>query len=308
MKKATDKQILEIYEKTKSCWKTAEILGMCGQSVNERLIRLGKSKGINKFTKREQDRLREVYSSGILKGDGKLKELSKELNRTIPFLSRKARELGLTNYHRKVTETYAENMSKRVRKYLKEKGHPRGMAGKHHTKEVKEYLRKKTKELWENMSEDKKSDFVENMMKKKLEKYGTLATNRKNCTWKQGWREIGVYKKYFRSRWEANYARYLQYKQENGEIKLWEHEPETFWFEGIKRGCRSYLPDFRVTNNDGSVEYIEVKGWFDDRSKTKLKRMKKYYPKVKLIVIFSKDYTEIENKFGGIIPGWEFTN
>lgn len=125
-------------------------------------------------------------------------------------------------------------------------------------------------------------------------------------TWKAGWRDIGGYNKYYRSRWEANYARYLQFLKESGQIADWSHEPETFWFTEIMRGCRSYLPDFRVSENNGSIVYHEVKGWMDSRSKTKLKRMKKYYPDVELILISEKEYIEIEKKLGGIIKGWEY--
>lgn len=122
---------------------------------------------------------------------------------------------------------------------------------------------------------------------------------------KQGWREIGGYRKYYRSRWEANYARYLEWLKQLGEIKEWLHEPETFWFENIKRGVRSYLPDFKVTNNNGDIEYHEVKGWMDDRSKTKLKRMKKYYPHIKMVLIQAKQYKEIGKKVSIMISGWE---
>lgn len=124
-------------------------------------------------------------------------------------------------------------------------------------------------------------------------------------TWKGEWREIGGQRKYFRSRWEANYARYLQWLVENGKIKSWEHEPDTFWFEKIKRGVRSYLPDFKVTEINGSVSYHEVKGWMDDRSATKLKRMKKYYPNVSVILVDTEAYNSIKKTMSRIIPGWE---
>lgn len=124
-------------------------------------------------------------------------------------------------------------------------------------------------------------------------------------TWNAGWREIGGIRKYYRSRWEANYARLLQFQLERGEIAKWEHEPETFWFDAIKRGTRSYLPDFRVTGLDGSVTYHEVKGWMDPRSRTKLKRMKKYHPHIKLVVVDSKVYKSLTKNANVIIPGWE---
>ncbi len=49
---------------------------------------------------------------------------------------------------------------------------------------------------------------------------------------------------YFRSRWERNWARYLNFLVQHGEITGWEYEPKTFWFHKIKRGTRSYKPDF----------------------------------------------------------------
>lgn len=109
---------------------------------------------------------------------------------------------------------------------------------------------------------------------------------------------------YFRSRWEANYARYLNYLMDRDEITAWEHEPDTFWFEKIKRGVRSYLPDFKVYV-EGESYYVEVKGWFDSKSKTKLKRMKIYHPGVKLKLVDEFSYKKLEKEFSGLIEGWE---
>ena len=126
-----------------------------------------------------------------------------------------------------------------------------------------------------------------------------------SAAWKPGWRTIGGKKCYFRSRWEANYALYLEFLKTQKQIIEWEYEPKTFWFEGVKRGTVSYLPDFRITNNNESQEYHEVKGWMDPRSKTKLKRMAKYYPEEKLILIQEKQYNEIKRKVGPMLVGWE---
>ena len=122
---------------------------------------------------------------------------------------------------------------------------------------------------------------------------------------KSGWREIGEKRKYYRSRWEANYARYLEWLKSIGEIYGWEHEPETFWFDGVRRGCVSYLPDFRIYEKSGAVVYHEVKGWMDPKSITKIKRMAKYHPSVKLIVIDQKAYKSLAKQVSGLIKGWE---
>ncbi len=130
---------------------------------------------------------------------------------------------------------------------------------------------------------------------------------------------------YMRSKVEANYARYLKF------LKIeFQHEPRTFLFLGIRRGNVSYMPDFYLPKED---RWVEVKGWFDPSSKTKLKRFKKYYPEqfAKLTVVVRdpwaagkaaiqamkflekleippariESYKEIDRKLGGLIPGWE---
>ena len=105
--------------------------------------------------------------------------------------------------------------------------------------------------------------------------------------------------KFFRSKWEANYARYLNYIG----VK-WEYEPKRFWFDAIKTGTRSYQPDFYLIDED---IWVEVKGWMDAQSKTRLKRFKKYYPEEysKLIIVDQHKYRIIEKEFSNIIPTWE---
>ena len=88
-------------------------------------------------------------------------------------------------------------------------------------------------------------------------------------------------------------------------IKDWLHEPQTFWFEGVKRGCVTYLPDFKVINLDDTHEWIEVKGFMDSKSKTKIRRFKKYYPKESLRVMGAKWYKSNSAKLSNLIPGWE---
>lgn len=110
--------------------------------------------------------------------------------------------------------------------------------------------------------------------------------------------------RYFRSTWEANYARYLNWLKDRGEIQGWDYEAETFEFP-VRRGTRFYLPDFRVTDKHGRVEFHEVKGYMDQPSRTALARMARYYPEVKIIVIDGPAYRDIRDKVGGLIEGWE---
>ncbi len=110
--------------------------------------------------------------------------------------------------------------------------------------------------------------------------------------------------RYFRSGWEANYARYLNWLITQGQIVSWEYEADTFEFHKIKKGIRFYTPDFKILNNDGTYEYHEIKGYMDDASATKLKRMARYYPDTKLILIQKDEYREI-SKWKRLFPEWE---
>jgi len=101
---------------------------------------------------------------------------------------------------------------------------------------------------------------------------------------KQGWEVIGEKRIYFRSGLEVKKARDLELLKIGGYIKEWFHEPETFYFEGIKRGTTNYKPDFKVINMDDSHYWIEAKGWWDAKSKTKVKRFRKYFPNEKLVI------------------------
>lgn len=129
-----------------------------------------------------------------------------------------------------------------------------------------------------------------------------LNANPSKGRYKGGYRaDLGFY---VRSRWEANIARYLRWLTEKGEVAGFEYEAETFEFHAIKRGTRSYTPDFRVHNKDGTVEYWEVKGYMDAASRTKLKRMAKYHPGVKVVLLEREEYAAIR-KWSRLIEHWD---
>ena len=109
---------------------------------------------------------------------------------------------------------------------------------------------------------------------------------------------------FFRSSWEANYARWLNFLVRAGEVERWEYEPDEFWFP-VERGTRSYIPDFKVVYPDGTWEYVEIKGWMDARSKTRLRRMERYYPEIPLRVVGAAEYRALARDAGRLVAGWE---
>jgi len=134
---------------------------------------------------------------------------------------------------------------------------------------------------------------------------GTYVNNRQKCTWKASWREIAGKAIFFRSRWEANYAHYLEACRVSGVIKKWEHEPHLFVFDAIETKYKTYLPDFRVTMADNSIEYHEVKGWFDERSKAKIEYMGLYFPEVCLKIFNGSWFSSKQKRLQNLVPNWE---
>lgn len=116
-----------------------------------------------------------------------------------------------------------------------------------------------------------------------------------------GWYEFGEKRYYLRSKWEVNYAKYLEFLKKQGKIKDWTYEEDEFWFDKIKRGVRSYKPDFKVFNLDDTFEYIEVKGFWDSKSLTKIKRMRIYHPHIKISSVDSEFFNRMNKIFKGFI-------
>jgi len=97
---------------------------------------------------------------------------------------------------------------------------------------------------------------------------------------------------YFRSSWEANYARLLTYLG----IK-WEYEAKTF---DLDKGL-TYTPDFKLSEN----HFVEIKGWMTQKSKEKLNKFKTLYPYVNLELIQRNKYRELCQQFENLVPNWE---
>ncbi|HXJ61930.1 MAG TPA: hypothetical protein VNU68_35270 [Verrucomicrobiae bacterium] len=283
--KASVEELTAAYDQTPNVWRVAERFGMCGQSVHERLKKAGVINPKRVFTNAERLVLIARYADHA--DNGTLSILAKEMGRTKHFICRQANDLGLTDWER-VGNFVNPNL---FQEWGANNPHPRGMLGKRHDWTIEE-IAARTRKMQDTM----------------MERYGKLVPDTDSQrSWKSGWREVAGRRVFFRSSWEANYGRYLQWLKEHSAIAEWEHEPQVFWFNKIKRGTRSYLPDFRVTELNGEIAYHEVKGWMDQRSRTKIKRMRIYHGKVKLIVIPRKTYKMIEGQVGRMIEGWEWS-
>lgn len=306
------------------------------------------------YTEYEKNCIRQAYKENAGLRDGWLSRLAEQLNRPKTNISRYARKKGWTDRNRTWNEDNPGELSVRnltcevcgnnfevfandnkrktcsdtcltehKKRFMEEwhatHEHPRGMQGKTQSAEMRKKTARRVRGYWENITEEELEALYQKRYKSMIEN-GTLM-NRGGYSRARGGKRKDLDNIYFRSRWEANYARYLSFLDVE-----WEYEPETYIFEEIKRGTRSYTPDYYIPDED---VIIEVKGYLDSKSRVKLKRMKKYYPdkfdkmrfvvqklgcsaQKKILDIMDEEdlsrfeyYDEIDEKMGGLVPHWE---
>lgn len=97
---------------------------------------------------------------------------------------------------------------------------------------------------------------------------------------------------YVRSRWEANFARYLKHTNQD-----FEYEKHSF----VLSDGRTYTPDFKVGN-----KFYEVKGWWTAAAKEKFEIFKETYPEVEVQIIDEIGYGLIQERYASSIPTWEY--
>ncbi len=299
--KATDAEIARAYERHGSVWKAGESLGMCGQSVHERVTKLGLLVKGGKFTGRELASIRELYVRGFQKGDGALVELCDRIGRPKTSVCKKAGELGLTNSQRKDAVSLVAQRAKRHSEWIRSNGHPRGMLGKTHSEEARLLIGEGNTAVWKRKTPEEMQVVSRRASAnaRALVRSGALGRG----SWKHGVRVVGGWECFFRSSWEANYARYLESLRLAGEIEDWDYEVRSFKFPGPCKP-RSYTPDFLVTLVNGDEEFHEVKGWMDERSKLQAGHMRAFYPEETLVLIDSKWFKR-NRHLREAIPGWE---
>lgn len=301
-KKISDEVIIESYGRLQNVWKVAKEVGLCGQTVHERVVRLGIVNKMKALTGEERQRILKDYPK--YRADARLDDLAKEMGRAKTYICMKAGELGLTDYkHLPCPPRLCKERGERQRKWIKENGHPRGMLGKTHSEKMRQEMGKRVKEAWADPnsafnSDDYKAKHQEALIKAIKIRSSNAPRENIYSRCKRGWWTNGTKRYFMKSSWEKNYADYLDFLIKCKEIKDWEYEADTFWFEGLKRGVLSYKPDFKVFKQDGTIEYHEVKGWNDAKSQTRLKRMAKYYPTIKVELIDAKRYRGIMKNFG----------
>lgn len=276
--------------------------------------RLGLNQKLAVFTNEEKELIREFYEKNSEQIN--LDDFAKKMNRPKTSICRYAKKEGLTNPSRPITDSKKKLLSDKAKEYIAtekykkevypkqvalltyyaQNEHPRGMLDKHHTDNVRQKMSKSHIELAQNMTTKEKHDIAMKAVQTRLKNCGYNTTSNAYSRCRGGIRpDLNCY---FRSSWEANVARILNYKN----IK-WEYEIKRFFFEEIVDGVASYQPDFYLPEYN---KWIEVKGWMDKKSKIRLKLFKEQFPDEynKLILIDEKYYTQLRDNYSSI-ENWE---
>jgi len=243
-----------------------------------------------KFTSEDDAAITGAYS-GPYAVD--LAELSRRLHRARATISVRAKALGVhkPNFPR-APEREAVYREAGAGLWAG-RAHPAGMRGKAHSSETKALLSEQTRArnlAGGKFSRERRAN-IGKAQSLRLKARPETIYSRSN----KGKRDdLGG--QYFRSSWEANVARWLDFTGVR-----WEYEAKTFEFSQIKRGTRFYTPDFYLPEEE---RFIEVKGWWDEKSLTRRKRMAKYHPAVLIEYIDAPRYRAISASFS-FLPFWE---
>lgn len=303
--------LFSLYKEHGNVWIVADIIGGSGQTIHKVLSNFNLNKIKNKETNEIVDFIKENYIE--YKNNHKTKEIAEKFNVSEIFISRIAKRLKLTSdvkleLSKELKDKKSKISSNNAKQYLKNNPHPKGMLNKKHSKDTLLELSKIVKERWDDKNSVFNSEEFRQKASDRMSKWQNSRIDiHKNYTrGKQGYYPVLNSKPLFmRSSWELNYACYLDYLVKNGEILKWEYEVDVFWFDKIKRGVRSYKPDFKVYDLNGNYVYHEVKGWMDAKSKTKLNRMRIYHPNIKIKLIDHKEYNLIKKQYSHILENWD---
>ena len=305
MKNVDKDLIISEYKKLGNIWKVGELLGINGQYVASVLRRNGVQMNYPKFTKEDETFLINNYEMYV--SEQRLSELATILGRTKQFICRKAKGLGLTNGSRtyKLSKEQKEQKSQIAKDRIAKYGHPKGMLGKKHSVAFRDKMSKRMIQLWQEhpeklMTEYRKKVISDNMTM--MQKEGLLNRDSRCYNTKL---IINDYTYNLKSNWEFNIALYLEYLKSLNLIDKWSYESKRFTFDINEFGIRSYTPDFFISKN-GVNRIIELKGWYDERSKNKQMLMSRFYPNV-VVELWNEDmYHFIEKEYKHKIDKWDY--
>lgn len=151
--------------------------------------RLGLNSKFKPFTNQEKKQIEDFYKNNLDTID--LESFANKIGRQKTSISRYARKIGLTKCNRHLSQKSKEKLKSSLKEYRKtdkylndvkqqqvkllsyyaRNQHPRGMLGKHHSKETRERLSKSHFDLFMNMSQEEKHNRAMKAVETKRKKW-----------------------------------------------------------------------------------------------------------------------------------------
>ena len=249
----------------------------------------------------KHDAILRAYRSGL---PVDLPRLERETGMHRTNICRFARQRGLTDPHRKKAVDSAA-IGARIKRLFREQGHPRGALGMKHTLTARAKIGAASRQRWADPRSAYNSPAYRQRMSDNSHARALASKRHPYSSAKRG-RRADLGGQFFRSRWEANFARYLNLLVARGNVIAWDYEPHTFVFP-VKRGVRSYTPDFRVVFAGGDgVVWCEVKGWWDAKSRARASAMRRFFS-TEVVQVYGEKFFRacVSSGLAARIDGWE---
>jgi hypothetical protein len=313
----------QLYAEGHTAAEIGKVIGRTEGAVRNRCLRIGLAEKVRPWSDAEVEALKAAYAAARAGGPVGQAALADRFGRDHHNVSRKARELGLTNPRRpkalqmrlplagleRGSPEHRAQLAASTRATWQRRPHPRGMLGKKHTAETRAKMAAGWRRWWDSRTAEDEQARIEQMLATRVARHGrgSAVPREINYSYARRGRRPDLGNTFFRSAWEANYARYLNFLISIGNIRSWQYEPRTFVFPGRTRGVLSYTPDFLVVDTENGWErYHEIKGKWTDRFLQQLDLIERFYPEAEpLVIVDADDYRSLDRWARTRIPGWE---
>ncbi len=104
----------------------------------------------------------------------------------------------------------------------------------------------------------------------------------------------------FKSKFEKTFSQGLLLLKKRGLISDWHYEEVTIPYKLE----HTYVTDFRLTGLNGKMMFIETKGYFKSKDRTKHKKIREQHPYIDIRFIFMNSSTKLNKKSSTTYGSW----
>jgi hypothetical protein len=105
---------------------------------------------------------------------------------------------------------------------------------------------------------------------------------------------------HYKSQFEKDFGQQLLLRKREGLLPKWEYEKDKL----IYKLEHTYVTDFKLTGKHGKVMYIETKGYFKGKDRTKHKKLKEQHPNADVRFVFMRSSTKLNKNSKTTYGSW----